>query len=107
MGGVPRLRAFLAPVGAGRGGGRPGPWFPPFPADQRAPGIGGSAAGRLCAGAWGASRVALPAGLLWELPEVQSVVLELFGAREGHHAPPAELSVVRRFYPRAVLDLPP
>jgi len=42
----------------------------------------------------------------WELPEVQSVVLELFGAREGHHATPAELSVVRRFYPRAVLDLP-
>jgi len=43
----------------------------------------------------------------WELPEVQSLVLELFGAREGHHATPAELSVVRRFYPRAVLELPP
>lgn len=43
----------------------------------------------------------------WELPEVQSVVLEMFGAREGHHATPGELSLVRRFYPRAVLDLPP
>jgi creatinine amidohydrolase len=43
----------------------------------------------------------------WELPEVQSLVLELFGAREGHHATPAELSVVLRFYPRAVLELPP
>ena len=43
----------------------------------------------------------------WELPEVESLVLELFGARQGHHATPAELSVVRRFYPRAVLDLPP
>jgi creatinine amidohydrolase len=42
----------------------------------------------------------------WELPEVRSVVLEMFGAREGHHATPAELSVVRRFYPRAVLDVP-
>ena len=44
---------------------------------------------------------------LWELPEVRSVVLEMFGAREGHHATPGELSLVRRFYPRAVLDLPP
>ena len=43
----------------------------------------------------------------WELPAVESLVLELFGARQGHHATPAELSVVRRFYPRAVLDLPP
>jgi creatinine amidohydrolase len=43
----------------------------------------------------------------WELPEVQSLVMELFGARQGHHATPGELSVVRRFYPRAVLDLPP
>jgi creatinine amidohydrolase len=43
----------------------------------------------------------------WELPEVRSVVLEMFGAREGHHATPGELSVVRRFYPRVVLDLPP
>ena len=43
----------------------------------------------------------------WELSEVQSLVLELFGARQGHHATPAELSMVRRFYPRAVLDLPP
>lgn len=43
----------------------------------------------------------------WELPEVKSVLLEMFGAREGHHATPGELSVVRRFYPRAVLDLPP
>jgi creatinine amidohydrolase len=42
----------------------------------------------------------------WELPEVRSVVLEMFGAREGHHATPGELSVVRRFYPRAVLDVP-
>ena len=43
----------------------------------------------------------------WELPEVRSLLLEMFGAREGHHATPGELSVVRRFYPRAVLDLPP
>jgi creatinine amidohydrolase len=43
----------------------------------------------------------------WELPEVRSLVLEMFGAREGHHATPGELSVVRRFYPRAVVDLPP
>ncbi len=43
----------------------------------------------------------------WELPEVRSILLELFGAREGHHATPGELSMVRRFYPRAVLDLPP
>lgn len=42
----------------------------------------------------------------WELPEVRSVVMEMFGAREGHHATPGELSVVRRFYPRAVLDQP-
>jgi creatinine amidohydrolase len=42
----------------------------------------------------------------WELPEVRSVVLEMFGAREGHHATPGELSIVRRFYPRAVLELP-
>jgi creatinine amidohydrolase len=43
----------------------------------------------------------------WELPEVTAVLLEMFGAREGHHATPGELSVVRRFYPRAVTDLPP
>ena len=43
----------------------------------------------------------------WELPEVRSVLLEMFGAREGHHATPGELSLVRRFYPRAVVDLPP
>ena len=43
----------------------------------------------------------------WELPEAKSVLLEMFGAREGHHATPGELSIVRRFYPRAVLDLPP
>jgi creatinine amidohydrolase len=42
----------------------------------------------------------------WELPEVEAIALEMFGARQGHHATPAELSVVRRFYPRAVLDLP-
>jgi creatinine amidohydrolase len=42
----------------------------------------------------------------WELAEVRSVVLEMFGAREGHHATPGELSIVRRFYPRAVVDLP-
>lgn len=42
----------------------------------------------------------------WELPEVRSVLMEMFGAREGHHATPGELSMVRRFYPRAVLDLP-
>jgi len=43
----------------------------------------------------------------YELPEVRSILLEMFGAREGHHATPGELSVVRRFYPRAVIDLPP
>jgi len=43
----------------------------------------------------------------WELPDVRSLVMEMFGAREGHHATPGELSVVRRFYPRAVTDLPP
>ena len=43
----------------------------------------------------------------WDLPEVRSVLMEMFGAREGHHATPGELSIVRRFYPRAVLDLPP
>jgi len=42
----------------------------------------------------------------WELPEVKSELMEMFGAREGHHATPGELSIVRRFYPRAVLDLP-
>jgi creatinine amidohydrolase len=43
----------------------------------------------------------------WQLPEVQQMLLELFGAREGHHATPGELSIVRKFYPRGVLDLPP
>jgi creatinine amidohydrolase len=43
----------------------------------------------------------------WELPAVESLLLELFGARQGHHATPGELSVVRRFYPRAVLELAP
>ena len=43
----------------------------------------------------------------WELPEVRSVLMEMFGAREGHHATPGELSLVRKFYPRSVLDLPP
>jgi creatinine amidohydrolase len=43
----------------------------------------------------------------YELPEVRSVLMEMFGAREGHHATPGELSVVRRFCPRAVIDLPP
>ena len=43
----------------------------------------------------------------WELPEVTSVLMEMFGAREGHHATPGELSLVRKFYPRSVLDLPP
>ena len=42
----------------------------------------------------------------WELPEVTSVLMEMFGAREGHHATPGELSIVRKFYPRSVLDLP-
>lgn len=42
----------------------------------------------------------------WELSEVTSVLLEMFGAREGHHATPGELSIVRRFYPRSVVDLP-
>jgi len=43
----------------------------------------------------------------WELPEVRSLVLEMFGPAEGHHATPGELSIVRRFYPRAVIDIPP
>lgn len=42
----------------------------------------------------------------WEAPEVKSTLLELFGAREGLHATPGELSLVRKFYPRGVLDLP-
>jgi len=42
----------------------------------------------------------------WELPEAKSVLMEMFGAREGHHATPGELSIVRRFYPRAVPELP-
>ena len=43
----------------------------------------------------------------WEQPEVKALLLELFGAREGHHATPGELSIVRKFYPRGVPDLPP
>ncbi len=43
----------------------------------------------------------------WEAPEVKATMLELFGAREGQHATPGELSLVRKFYPRGVLDLPP
>jgi creatinine amidohydrolase len=43
----------------------------------------------------------------WELPEVRSILLEMFGAREGHHATPGELSLVRKFYPRSVVELPP
>ena len=43
----------------------------------------------------------------WEHAEVKAVLLELFGTREGHHATPGELSLVRKFYPRGVLDLPP
>ena len=44
---------------------------------------------------------------VWDLPEVKQMLLELFGARQGHHATPGELSLVRKFYPRAVVDLPP
>ena len=43
----------------------------------------------------------------WEHAEVKAVLLELFGGAEGHHATPGELSLVRKFYPRGVLDLPP
>jgi creatinine amidohydrolase len=43
----------------------------------------------------------------WEAPEAKACLLELFGAREGLHATPGELSLVRKFYPRGVLDLPP
>ena len=42
----------------------------------------------------------------WEAHEVKATLLELFGAREGLHATPGELSLVRKFYPRGVLDLP-
>jgi len=38
--------------------------------------------------------------------DLRRQLLEMFGAREGHHATPGELSVVRRFYPRAVVDVP-
>jgi creatinine amidohydrolase len=43
----------------------------------------------------------------WEQSEVRSLLSELFGNREGHHATPGELSLVRKFYPRGVLELPP
>lgn len=43
----------------------------------------------------------------WDLPEVRSILLELFGAREGHHATPGELSLVKKFYPRGVPDAAP
>ena len=43
----------------------------------------------------------------WELPEVKALLLELYGAREGHHATPGEISMVRKFYPRGVPDVPP
>lgn len=42
----------------------------------------------------------------WESSEVKALIAELFGGREGHHATPGELSLVRKFYPRGVLDLP-
>ena len=43
----------------------------------------------------------------WQLSEVRAEILELFGTREGFQGTPAELSLVRKFYPRAALDLPP
>jgi creatinine amidohydrolase len=43
----------------------------------------------------------------WELPSVKALLLELYGAREGHHATPGELSIVRKFYPRGVPDMAP
>jgi creatinine amidohydrolase len=43
----------------------------------------------------------------WELPEVKAMLLEFYGAREGHHATPGELSIVKKFYPRGVPDTPP
>ncbi|MBS2023041.1 MAG: creatininase family protein [Deltaproteobacteria bacterium] len=43
----------------------------------------------------------------WETAEVRAAIAELFGNREGYHATPGELSLVRKFYPRGVLDLPP
>lgn len=42
----------------------------------------------------------------WEQSEVKALLAELFGAREGYHATPGELSLVRKFYPRGVLDMP-
>ncbi len=42
----------------------------------------------------------------WDQPAVKALLLELFGAREGHHATPGELSIVRKFYPRGVPDTP-
>jgi len=43
----------------------------------------------------------------WDLPEVKALLLELYGPREGHHATPGELSIVRKFYPRGVPDVAP
>jgi creatinine amidohydrolase len=43
----------------------------------------------------------------WEHAEIKTTLADLFGGREGHHATPGELSLVRKFYPRGVLDLPP
>jgi creatinine amidohydrolase len=43
----------------------------------------------------------------WEQTEVKALARELFGGAEGYHATPGELSMVRKFYPRGVLDLPP
>lgn len=43
----------------------------------------------------------------WEAAEVRAALAEQFGPREGYHATPGELSLVRKFYPRGVLDLPP
>jgi len=43
----------------------------------------------------------------WEVPEVKALLAELFGAREGHHATPGEISIVKKFYPRGVPDVPP
>ena len=43
----------------------------------------------------------------WQLSEVRAEIRELFGSREGFQGTPSELSLVRKFYPRGALDLPP
>ena len=43
----------------------------------------------------------------WEETNAKALLLELYGAREGFHSTPGELSIVKKFYPRGVPDVPP